>query len=550
MSIKSAKTLLYFSKLFFNPNNKISFFIVLISFLLLGFLNIFLIIPLVYLLYKYYLYRSNKLLFIMTLYCALALFFTLIKDILYVNFFVLIFDIFPEKVVSLNLFIGLFLIPVYFILRAMLKEHFLISTVLLLFSSLGFVGFSTHNLYQLLLTIVSFELFIRLVDYLSNKHLKIKTSDTLASLLDFWYDGKDEELNRMLSRIGSEKEIETFILSVPYRKTHFNIVIPQIHFGPVSSIGSGDFTKLLRERETEDNKYIILHTSVTHNSNIVVRSQVLDLANHIINYNKGEDDYKDLKVRFSDASSESAKCVIVDFNEITFILFSNYPNLTEDITEEFGHKLVTHAKQFFKSPVIVDSHDCDTDEIWYVDEKSKAGKNYFDAMKEAINKIIDKKFESCHVKFLKKDVNELEELGSNGICIIQFSTKNEKWLFIVFDSNSIAKELRSKLELLIKKYASNFVFCSTDTHEINLKRGITNPLADEQKVIPIVEQMLAEFNQLKEVELRGRFGYFKSKVKIVGNSLVYSKSFAAALILISLIIIYFVLTGILETFFR
>ncbi|MEM4367477.1 MAG: DUF2070 family protein [Candidatus Anstonellales archaeon] len=540
MSIKSAKAVLYFSKLFFNPNNKFTALFIIFSTLTLIAFNQFLTFPIIYLAYLFGKNRANKALFIIASYSFIALLSLFIFNYLIrfeqANFFDFYTSMSEHNLNLLILLIGIFAIPSYFIIRVGMNENYLISLLLITIST---VQLTSYNLLLELIflgSLIAFELIIQFLNWISISKLKLNLLDTFSGLLDFWYDDDDSILQEVMSKIGIERRVSVSKIIVNYDSHNLNLIVPQIHFGPISSIGSGDFPKLLQEKENNENKFIVFHTAVTHDSDLVDREEVLKIIEQITK-NQNYESKKVLKFRMIKTHVDNSTCHVVDFELFTLIFFSNYPKLTEDITESFGQKLYEKAKTCFSNPLIIDCHDSDTHELWYVDEKSIAGKNYLLALEKAINEIKDLKYEECNLKFVKLYSDDVEELGSNGIAAIEFSTKNQKVLLLIYDSNSIEIELRKKLEIMLSKYYENFIICSTDTHEINVRRGITNPLADAQRVLDLTNEVINRLLKIKSTKASTSFAISQFNVKVLGNSLQYSQFFAIAISTIALIIL-------------
>jgi putative membrane protein len=214
------------------------------------------------------------------------------------------------------------------------------------------------------------------------------------------------------------------------------------------------------------------------------------------------------------------------------ISLTRAPQLTEDINFGLGLSLVAEAEKVVGTVMLADQHNAETGEITSFEPGSITGYRYLEAIKDSLSKKNASKQQSAPLKIgVSEKTVESETIGKAGIKIAVFSS-SPAYIVVLIDSNGITPEFRDKIEEEVKRtYAKikssttskntknetradiEVGIFTTDTHAINMIRGVLNPLREEAKTIEIIQTGVKEaVADMKEAEFFAEKRWFSINV--------------------------------------
>jgi predicted neutral ceramidase superfamily lipid hydrolase len=388
--------------------------------------------------------------------------------LVYLLWFVVLFFAFDLKFKS---FILSFIQPVLFLF------------FILFWKFTGFlqpVAFNSFTLLlQLLVTILIFLLVLWSLEIVINAPTKRNFGVSAVQVSRFfmsqWLNG-GRELETLFS-ISSEK-VNTIVSVVSFKNNGLKglFVIPTVHYGPLGTLGGSAFPYLISKHFEE--KYgcpvIVFKGAANHDFNPVSASSVKIINDEVESLLK-KGVYSS-KISFLRSKVGTGMVNGFDVGGKAFLTFSNAPSPTEDIDQTIGFALRNRALAFFKDAVIVDRHNSRGKISFF-------GSDVFERLTKSVETLKkSKSSSSLKIGFAETSIDS-KQVGKAGlkVAIIEGA---EKHCLIVFDANNCTPDFREKLLKSVKGFDFVDVF-TTDSHYVNLVKGIHNPLTDES-LIPIV----------------------------------------------------------------
>lgn len=436
----------------------------------------------------------------------------------------------------------------YFIVSVSLDRGMIVSVV----SCLPFIVKLASIIKEPVLAIFPFmvflfySFFLFVINIIFLNVVSATATGIFSSFVSYWYDNDKRRVEAELKKIGDAAEFNNRIVSFSLAAQKLHLVVPGIHYGPIGELGSADFPAQIEKQCSKIHSYAVLHSPSTHDMDIVARDEVASLVKSVVFHAEGNEGYHELKLRYASGTSNTSTCHIIEFGTCALVLFSNHPDTTEDIAADFGNALLNRANQVVNKPVVIDCHDSDTGKLIIVSGANQYGKDYSLSMERALASIQKKQFEQAQAGFVHWDSHKFsaEHVATGGASLIAFSTNDLLLLMIAIDSNSINHEFRDELEKAVTQEAqklfgkkSTVIFCTSDTHETNMTRGIINPLEDHRAIV-LLKKMLSE---IKIQPAKVKYTEFPFSAKVISNSREFAGLFAASVaFLISIIIISFI----------
>lgn len=355
--------------------------------------------------------------------------------------------------------------------------------------------------------------FFLIINAPMKRNLNLNTIDAISLFFAHWFN-ESKEIEEEFEKIG--EEVETYLTAFIFKRDNDKIafVIPYVHFGPFGSLGGSDFPYLI-EKELNEKfslKTFVFHAPVTHDLNPVASSE-LDKIISAFSDEYLNAKYEKSKVAFSKAQSGECFSHVLIFKNSAFISLSRAPYTTEDINFGLGLAFIEAGKKYFDIVAIVDQHNSETGEITSFEPGSDVGFKYLAAIHQALKN--NYSFSNLKIGVFSKQLN-LSSLGKGGLKIAVFSSE-PYYVLILLDANGVTPELRENIisnslkvtsELGIKAEIGVY---TTDTHSVNVVKGVLNPLREKNEVLKEIEIGIKEaFKDMREATLYS----FSRKIKI------------------------------------
>ena len=379
-----------------------------------------------------------------------------------------------------------------------------------------FFGVATKFYVSSFIFLALIALFMYIINAPMKKNFGFSSTDAISLLFSQWlYHNKDME--KAFDQVG--ENARTLVSSFSFKRKDgvYHFVIPYVHFGPFGNLGGSEFSYLL-SKEIEDKyqaKSFVFHGSVTHDLNPVSSNELSKIVSAF--------DRSVRSAKFSKASASilqgsysECRCECLKINESLFLGVSRAPLVTEDINFGLGLSLMAEAEKHSDIAMLADQHNAETGEITSFEPGSIIGYNYLHAIKNVFEQKESSK-SPLKVGFSFKDVDS-SSVGKAGIKVALLST-DPYYLIVLIDCNGVTPQFRERIiqecksigkELGIDLLPSVY---TTDTHQLNMVRGVLNPLKDEDRMLSIIGSALKEaHSDLSEATFSSSKEWFDIKV--------------------------------------
>ncbi len=405
-------------------------------------------------------------------------------------------------------------------------------------------------------------LFFMIINAPMKRNFGLNTLDAASLFLAHWfYESKNIEDE--FERVG--EEAETLISAFLFKRKNGTVafVTPYVHYGPFGSLGGSNFSHLLAEELVKKHgiNAFVFHGTVTHDLNPVASSELGKVSAAFDAGYKGCR-FSSSKVALSRGFSEECFAESLVFTEqgtgnpeppyfgsrAAFAGISRAPHTTEDVNFGLGLAIMGEGEKRVPMVSAIDQHNAETGDITIFEPGSEVGFSYIDAVSDSLSKRL--KAQDLRIGISEKHP-ALPNLGAAGIKIAVISTFPE-YILILIDSNGVSPALREKIisevKELGKKMKRNFEagVYTTDTHSVNVVRGVVNPIREEGALLSAINAVVREaFEDVQHAtfsSFKGRFKIHvlgaKQSIEIIStvNAIVAVAKIAASLIIIGSII--------------
>ena len=283
------------------------------------------------------------------------------------------------------------------------------------------------------------------------------------------------------------------------------LFIPNIHYGPVGTLGSSNFPYMLE-------KYInsrygcegfVMHTAVTEDNNAVSSDQYQKVRAALDAGIKNCEPVRAKHFAFAKGRSGSAEIKMFSFGDVAMATFTRGPRVTEDIGAGAAAMFGKMLEERFKYPILIDAHNsryesAPKEELAAVRPNSIAGTEYAAAlmacMSDAGKNSAGLIFGSAKTE-LYHALGMPDDLGPGNLNVGFYKFEDLGFAMIHFNANNMAPKLRSEI---IKHVGEKFkIGCevyTTDTHYVNsLGSTASNVLGNKtsySKLAPIIDRTL------------------------------------------------------------
>ena len=332
---------------------------------------------------------------------------------------------------------------------------------------------------------------IYFIDSPIKKSLGFSGIDTFSQMIQNWLFSINIAVpNRKVKKPFGEKAdigVDSIVCTGKSGKPIFVITVPNIHFGPVGTLGSSNFPYLIERHINLRYKAngVVLHSSINEDYNAISSDQFSQLRRTIDNTMKhfrqgtGDQEYS-----YYYGESSGAMVKLIKFGDSAIATLTRAPRVTEDITPE-ASVIIKHALSgFAKNITVVDAHNsryetAPADELAAVKFDSKVLEDYLEAIKSLSEISSSKTLEvgSASANICEKLGNPKDLAPGNSNAIV-FRIGGRDFGIIQFNANNMNPKFRERILVhLSKKFNVDFELYTTDTHYVNsLRQTASNVL--------------------------------------------------------------------------
>lgn len=311
-------------------------------------------------------------------------------------------------------------------------------------------------------------LILAIAFLLKLKTLKTKNGVTSLALLNAflktWVVREPTELESYFLTYARKEPVRTEILLFKTEQGRTALVLPGIHPGPFSPVGSYNVSELIyRTVRDQHITVVVLHGIGGHERNTPTNQLASRYAQEI--------------KRFIDAKDPTEKGAMkgplrskVDITNITTLCFgnsvvamiSNAPYLSDDLDPASVTSATEAASEIGIQLSLVDAHNCVNGE--QRTPRAITKEDWKDILKRTVS------LKSNELSFGFAHSEEIEfkhglDISEGGIGVAIFSSAGSKNLLVTADSNNAVSGLHERIAYAIRNMGFGFIeLCTSDTH--------------------------------------------------------------------------------------
>ncbi|MBU1165881.1 DUF2070 family protein [Candidatus Micrarchaeota archaeon] len=394
-------------------------------------------------------------------------------------------------------------------------------------------------------------LFFFIINAPMKKNFGLNSTDALSYFFSQWfYHNKD--LEKAFEHIG--EPVKTFVSVMGFKRKDDTVlfITPYVHFGPFGNLGGSEFSHLITEQIKT--KYhmtsFVFHGTVTHDLNPVASSE-LDKIINAIDETIRNAKYLPASVSLQFGQADECRAEALVINNNAFIGVTRAPLVTEDINFGLGLSMMYNAERYVENAMIVDQHNAETGDITSFEPGGEIGYRYLTCVKNSFQRTA-KQNKSMKLKigvssFSPTSMPGFPAMGGAGIRVAVLSSDPE-YVIVLLDCNGVTPDFRARIEKelhsLGKSKARKWSIgvYTTDTHQVNMVRGVINPLKDEEIILQqIIDTTNNAFEDMQEAQFFADKKWFninvlgaKQSIEIIStvNSIVAVAKITLPLILV------------------
>jgi len=349
----------------------------------------------------------------------------------------------------------------------------------------------------------------------------ISSLEILRAFLKTWAEHEPAELEAYFSRYAQLDSVGTDIIIADTAGMRVVIVLPGIHPGPFSPVGSYNLSELIYEKLKAPNVApIVLHGTGGHERNVPTNEIASDYASSVAEFSRTQKPTDKSLMRGPLRSKVGiTNITTIAFGKEVLAIVSNAPYRSDDLDPATVTDASEAATRLGLSVMVVDAHNSvdgeeGTQEKIEKDEWEKVLSNTlrlkeFDFMVGAAN--------SDEIGFKRGS-----DISDGGITVTIFATKESKNVLVSADSNNVVSGLREKVEAEVSRLGMSLLdLCTSDTHKL-AARNLTNrgyfalgEQTDPSAIIDCVKK-LAEIAGQRLARSEFLITRYKSEVPLIG----------------------------------
>ncbi|WP_456481980.1 DUF2070 family protein [Methanopyrus sp.] len=315
---------------------------------------------------------------------------------------------------------------------------------------------------------------VAVVDALTLASLGVRTTDALGEFLSF-KSGRDHSLHSLFRGMETRTRVRVPIRVFAFVSENDGVkgcfVIPWVHPGPLGDVGGGDLPGRIVRRLLKDGVVpLVFHSTTTHDFNPVDRREAGKIVEETVKLVRQAANCEGYSVGSAPVRGEETDSIGQVLGDRLFLLLSKYPEPSDDVDVATGIAIEREIEGW-----VADCHNCfgdpDRGRVYALSE------DFWRLVRDA-RRISEKARPTAGLRagfdHADPDLDPETGLGSGGVSVAAVEAGGTRTLYVVFDSNSIVRDLKEEVERTLEDLAEEVVVCTSDSHEVN-PRG-HNPL--------------------------------------------------------------------------
>lgn len=368
---------------------------------------------------------------------------------------------------------------------------------------LGVYLFGTEYLIPAVLSILIFSIgiisFLLLFDRPLRKAHGISAMQFINAFLAHLTDGSKglEDYFRTIGEAVTVPETSFFFRRAGKKDVLF--VVPNLHPGPLSEVGGGNYPKHLHDEFSEQETVFISHGCATHDFNLVSESECEKIA-AAIDGTRAELSYESraglpLRSRFGTVSVLSQR-----FGNSILLVTTRSPEMTEDLDYAVGAIVMAEGHRWYENVGFVDAHNCMVKVTSVVLPASHTGSEYITASRQAMEHQAAAELTDFSIGVAQRVLPFSREqgFGDMGVLVLVTEVAGVKTAYVLFDGNNVHMGVREVLRnAVLAAGVSEAEIMTTDSHVVNTISG-RNPVGMAVSAEEILPHLLAAVSEAVE----------------------------------------------------
>lgn len=364
----------------------------------------------------------------------------------------------------------------------------------------GVYLFGTGYLIPAVLSILVFSLaiitFLLLFDRPLRKAHGISAMQFINAFLAHLTDGSKglEEYFRTIGEAVTVPETSFFFRREGKKDVLF--VVPNLHPGPLSEVGGGNYPKHLHDMFSPQETVFVSHGCATHDFNLVSESECEKIA-EAIDETRADLSYtplagRPMRNRFGTVSVLSQR-----FGRSILLVTTRSPEMTEDLDYAVGAIVMAEGHRWYENVGFVDAHNCMVEVTSVVLPASHTGSEYIRASTEAMELQADAELSEFSIGVSQKVLPFSREqgFGDMGVQVLVTEVAGTKTAYVLFDGNNVHMGVREVLrDAVTAAGVTDAEILTTDSHVVNTISG-RNPVGmavPAEEILPYLLDAVAE----------------------------------------------------------
>ena len=365
-------------------------------------------------------------------------------------------------------------------------------------------------------------LFLSRIDRVRTKN-GISSLEILRAFLKTWVEHEPTELEAYFSRYARLDSVGTDIVIADTAERRVVMVLPGIHPGPFSPVGSYNLSELIYEKLKAPNVTpIVLHGTGGHERNVPTNRIASDYASSVSEYTRAQKPTGKSLMRGPLRSKVGiTNITTIAFGKEVLAIVSNAPYRSDDLDPATVTDASEAATKLGLSTMVVDAHNSVDGEEGTQEKISR----------DEWEKVLSGTLQLQEFDFMVGAANSDEigfkrgsDISDGGISVTIFATKESKNVLVSADSNNVVSGLRERVEAEVRGLGMSLLdLCTSDTHKL-AARNLTNrgyfalgEQTDQGAIIDCVKK-LAEIAGQRLARSDFLITRYQSEVPLIGTA--------------------------------
>lgn len=364
---------------------------------------------------------------------------------------------------------------------------------------MGVYLFGSGYLVPAALSIVIFSIgiisFLILFDRPLRKAHSISAMQFINAFLAHLTDGS-KSLENYFRTIGEGITVpETSFFFRRAGKKDILFVVANLHPGPLSEVGGGNYPKHLHDEFSDCEVVFISHGCATHDFNLVSEDECEKIA-AAIDESRSLLSYTGLAGRSCRTCFGTVSVLAQRFGDSVLLVTTRSPEMTEDLDYAVGAIVMAEGHRWFENVGFVDAHNCMIEVTSVVLPASKTGNEYIKAARNAMGMQAGSLLVPFSVGTSQKILPFSREqgFGDMGLFVLVVEAAGAKTAYVLFDGNNIHMGVREVLrDAVLACGVDEAEIMTTDSHVVNTISG-RNPVGmavSAEKIVPHLTEVVA-----------------------------------------------------------